>query len=303
MDYSSLQKFIYKIKHNSNVKVEVIGKSVLGKNIYAVMINQNEDFPWAIITAAIHAREHLSCDIVIKQIGKFTKEYKKYSYNVAFVPLVNPDGAAFAVNGLQNLPNNIKHSLIKINGGEDFALYKANANGVDLNNNFNANWQTQFTNKTQPSSQGYYGAKPFSEPESRTIARFTKKLKPFITISYHLKGEEIYFDFFQTEHNYKRDQQIAQVFAKSTGYTIKTTQNCSSGGYKDWCVQALGIPALTIELGEDKFAHPYPKKQLKNIYNKNKGVFECLQTSLKIYNTEKNYEKHGDCNCPSAKGI
>lgn len=292
MDYNSLKKCLNKIKTHPSAKVAVIGKSVLGKNIYAVLCETCKTHPWAIITAGIHAREHLSCDLVIKLVRKFLKDNIDYGYNVAFVPLVNPDGATLAVNNLRGAPKAKKHNLMEINGSADFCLYKANAGGVDLNNNFDANWNRKFTTKNAPSSQGYYGLKPFSEPESKALAKFTKKLKPFITISYHLKGEEIYFDFFQPTWAYNRDQKIAQIFANATGYTIKSTQNGSSGGYKDWCVQKLGIPALTIELGADNFSHPYPKTELKNIYNKNKGVFDCLKTSLTIYNMEKNYGTH-----------
>lgn len=292
MDYNSLKKEIETLKNNSKIKVKVIGKSVLNKDIYALLITNNKKYPWVIITAAIHAREHLSCDLVIKQIKQYLLDNISYNYNVAFVPMVNPDGADLAINNLQNVPNSIKDKLIYINKSEDFNLFKANANGVDLNNNFAANWHMQFTKTQQPSSQGYYGSKPFSEPETQALAKFTKKLMPFITLSYHLKGEEIYFDFFQNKCAFTRDSKMAKVFAKSTGYKIKSTQTTSSGGYKDWCVQKLKIAALTIEVGSDKFKHPYPTNQIDNIFNKNKDVFNCLQQCLKIHTTEKLYGQH-----------
>ena len=303
MDYNSLKQRLNKIKTNYKVKVAVIGKSVLGKNIYAVLCNTCKTYPWAIITAGIHAREHLSCNLVIKLIKQYITANADYGYNVAFVPLVNPDGANLAIHNLHGLPKTKHQRLVAINGSADFSLYKANANGVDLNNNFDANWNKKFTTKLFPSSQGYYGTKPFSEPETKALARFTKKLNPFITISYHLKGEEIYFDFFQQQKVYNRDLTIAQFFATVTGYKIKSTQQNSSGGYKDWCVQKLGIPALTIELGSDMFNHPYPQTELKSIYKKNKGVFKCIKYSLAIYNMEKNYGTHENGIKASSKGL
>ena len=282
MDYIGLIKFLKKI--SKEYVVRAIGKTYLNNNIYAVYYHVSKTKPWAIITAGIHAREHISTDIVCKEIKYFKYFAKNVGYNVAFIPLINPDGANLCKNGLKNVPKTLKKSLLNINNSTDFSLYKANIRGVDLNNNFDANWCDKHTKTSVPSSQGYYGPMALSEKESRALASFTKQLKPFITISYHMKGEEIYYDFFQTGKNKIRDKMIAEVFADSTGYKIKSTQNFSSGGYKDWCVQKLKIPALTIELGEDKFSHPYPKNQIHNIWAKNKNIFLCLEKALKIYN-------------------
>lgn len=282
MDYIGLTKFLNKL--SSKYVIKSIGKTYLNNNIYAVYYAPNKNKPWAIITAGIHAREHLSTDIVCKQIKCYHKFAEKVGYNVVFLPLINPDGANLCKNGLKNVPKILKTGLVKINKSKNFSLYKANIRGVDLNNNFDANWNQKYTNITTPASQGYYGPMPLSEKESRMLSSFTKKIKPFITISYHMKGEEIYYDFFQVGQRKLRDKKIAEIFAKSTGYKIKSTEKCSSGGYKDWCVQKLKIPSLTIELGEDKFSHPYPKSQVKNIWKKNKDVFLCLEQALKIYN-------------------
>lgn len=300
MDFFCFENFV----KNLSVKyfnLTVIGKSVQNKNIYAIC-TKNKSKKWAIITAGIHAREHLSTDLVCKMIQKYAKmcaekcrimsKNTKNSpktcsflpFNIAFVPQVNPDGADLAIHGTTGLLPELAKHIISINGSPDFSAYKANFNGVDLNNNFPANWHQKFTKTNVPASQGFYGKKPLSEPESKALYKFTKKLSPFITISYHLKGEEIYYDFFQKGTQKLRDQQIAKIFSLSTGYRIKSTQNCSSGGYKDWCVSSLEIPALTVELGDDKFAHPYPQNQLENIYKKNSKIFSCLLHSYLVYN-------------------
>lgn len=288
MDYISLKKFINSVRGTS-AKVQIIGKSTLGKPIYGVFFEFNSRGRWAIVTAGIHAREHLSCDLVCMQIEDILKaeklNFNPPKYNICFVPLVNPDGADFVINGIGKLPLALQQKLLQINKSADFTLYKANANGVDLNNNFNANWNTQFTKAHEPASQGFYGFSHTSESETKALVNLTTKLNPFLSISYHLKGEEIYFDFFQNAKNYTRDLKMAQVFSSSNGYSIKPTQQSSSGGYKDWCV-GLNISALTIELGDDKFLHPYPKSELKNIYNKNKDLLNCID---KCYNIYKQY--------------
>lgn len=262
--------------------IKIIGKSVLGRNIYSINKEFNKNYKWALITAGIHAREHLSCDLVCFFIQKLREE-KSLPYNISFVPLINPDGVDFCINGAKGYKEDIKNKLIKINGGEDFTLYKANANGVDLNNNWDAKWENNFSKKEKPSSQGFYGYSPMSEPEVKALAKWSRSLDLFLTLSYHLKGEEIYFDFFQDKKAYKRDLKVAKVFAKSSGYHIRKMGKKSSGGFKDWCVQEFRIPSLTIELGRDKYSHPYPKSDFDNICKKNENLFKNIEKSLKIY--------------------
>ena len=60
--------------------------------------------------------------------------------------------------------------------------------------------------------------------------------------------------------------------AKVTGYAIKSAPN-SAGGYKDWCIEKLKIPALTIEVGNDDLTHPIGEEHLVEIYKQNKKSY------------------------------
>ena len=280
MDIKELKKEIEKLKYFFDVKI--IGRSVFGNEIYALNKVYNPSYKWAIITACIHAREHITTDLIVLFMKKLTK-MKEQKCNISFVPQINPDGVELVVNGLNNVSKKYKKKLLKINGGDDFKLFKSNANGVDLNNNWNACWEQKFTTKTKPSSQGYYGEKCMSEPEVIALEKWSKSLDLFLSLSYHTKGEEIYFDFFQKEGDKKRDFTIAKVFSSSTGYKIKSTQDISSGGFKDWCVCELHIPALTIEVGDDSLSHPISKSHLMEIYKKNKNIFFDIEKSLAVY--------------------
>ncbi len=283
MKLEKLESFLHEVKEFYDINV--IGKSVLGKNIYAVNKQFDKNFKWALLTGGIHAREHLSTDLICLFIELC--KTKVLNYNISFVPLINPDGVMLCCQGCDGIDKEDRKRLEIINKGKDFSLYKANFRGVDLNNNWDANWNNKFSKVDVPSSQGYYGERAMSEPEVCAVADWAKSLDLFLTINYHLKGEEIYFDFFQDEKAFKRDFLIASIFADDNGYKIKSTQNISSGGFKDWCVKVLKIPSLTIELGDDKFSHPYPKEQLEDIYQKNQNVFENIEKALKIYESFK----------------
>lgn len=225
-----------------------IGKSANNLPIYYIKI-QKTFSPILIVQACIHAREYITSYLSLKLIKDFHKRGKIGC--VYFIPMLNPDGAKIA---LKKDP-----------------LYKANANLVDLNVNFDANWGTGEKNIRHLSSENYIGKVPFSEPETRAIRDFSLSIKPDATISYHSKGEEIYYEFFQKKKDLERDYGLAKRISESTGYKIKSTLN-SAGGYKDWCIQKLKIPALTIEVGKDSLPHPIKKKNLREIYIKNKNV-------------------------------
>lgn len=61
----------------------------------------------------------------------------------------------------------------------------------------------------------------------------------------------------------------------ATGYPLAEAPR-SSGGYKDWCVEALRIPAFTVEAGRESFAHPLGFSALSDIVTKNIDALAVL---------------------------
>ena len=233
-----------------------IGKTYKGKEIYYFAVKKT-DFPKIIVQYSIHAREYITTYLCYRQIEDFIKLGKRGT--VYFIPCTNLDGVEIC---LTNKP-----------------LYKANARGVDLNVNFDANWGQGSQNVKVKGDSNFIGPFAFSEKETIALRDFTLKISPHATISYHSKGEEIYYQFFQNEKDEKRDYKLAKQIAKITGYKVKLTPN-SAGGYKDWCIQKLHIPSFTIEVGKDSLSHPIKKKHLKDIYKKNKSVIILLSEIL-----------------------
>jgi len=163
--------------------------------------------------------------------------------------------------------------LLRVNGesGGDFTLWKANLNAVDLNTNFAARWGTGKSNVRFPSPSGYIGAAPESEPETRALVSFTKAVKPALTISYHARGEEIYWEFTPAARA-GRDRAIGEKLAKVAGYKLVDGDLGSAGGYKDWCIQELGVPAYTIEIIKEKYAFPLDGALLDGAFERNKNI-------------------------------
>ena len=242
----------------------IIGRTVKGKPIYYMAIKKS-NYPKIIVQCSIHAREYITTYLCLKLIKSLPKLIEVGC--VYFIPLLNADGVEICLN--------------------QFPLYKANANGVDLNVNFDARFGKGEKNVFLSGAENYVGKHPFSEPESKALRDFTYKIKPHLTISYHSKGQEIYYEFHQGKKRLERDLSLAKKVSKICGYKIKSTP-FSCGGYKDWCIEKLKIPALTIEVGDDNLTHPIGKSSLTPIYQENKMVLPTAIDWLKgEYMTEK----------------
>ncbi len=265
---------------------KVIGKTKYKRQIIAVERVLNESFSTAIFVGGMHARENITSDLIYEMIRQdLFAEIK--DFNLSFVLLANPDGADLEQFGEKAFPCFARKKILKMNGGScDYSMWKANARGVDINNNFDARFGTN-VHSSVPASHGFVGRNPESEKETFALTKYTKIKKPFITISYHTKGEEIYFNFFQTGKRLERDKKIAESFAFSTGYQIKNVEEVSSGGYKDWCVEKLNIPSLTIEVGSDDLLHPIGKEHLNELFEKNKFVASDVQFAYNVFNEYK----------------
>lgn len=243
--YSDLQRDIEQLK-NLGAETGSIGRSLCGNEIFFVHMGpQNGNR--MIITGGIHARENVSALLVIKQAYNSLD----IATGMYFVPMLNPDGALLIEKGADAV-GEYASFVRKVNGGDDFSLWKANARAVDLNINFDAKFGRGKGNLTYPAPHGYIGERPFSEPETAALRDFTLSVKPIYTVSYHALGREVYWDFGQHD---MRDRTMAKRIADYLGYKAVDGDLSSAGGYKDWCV-TIGIPGVTIEIGRDGLTHP-----------------------------------------------
>lgn len=256
------------------VKTEktILGKTLFGRSMYAMKVGNGT--PIGLVQYAMHGREFITARLAFEQ----------YKIGVAkgscwFVPLVNPDGALLSEIGIDTAPKTHRQALIDMNGGEDFALWKANGRGVDLNVNFPALWGKGVKNTRLAGAENYIGERPFSEVETLALKNFTLQVRPDYTVSYHTKGEEIYWHFYQSTHTCRRDMRLAEALSRATGYPLAQAFG-SAGGYKDWCIQSLGISAFTVEAGADRFSHPLGGTALSDIIEKNRTAIYALSREI-----------------------
>lgn len=239
MIYDEIKRFY----DNYKGKKCVIGYSFYGKEIFAFHIGSPVGRQF-ISTYAIHGREWITARLAVKHIKRGVKKGGGW-----VIPLVNPDGAKIS-------------QTVK-------PMWKANARGVDLNCNFDADWGSGRLNTAERGGENCIGDYPFSEAETAALRDFTLKIRPFVTLSFHTKGEEIYW-----QYDGAGDSSGARILSSATGYESKIIYG-SAGGYKDWCIKKLGIPAYTIECGFDGLAHPITELQhLKKCFDALKYFIE-----------------------------
>ena len=297
MTYQELINQILQLQEEG-LEIFNVGKSVLGKNILATHVG-NYTGNQIIIQAGIHAREYITSLLLVEQARYLHNNQLITDGGIYFVFLTNPDGAEISLDGIDSVNCEITKSyLISANNGSlNFSQYKANINLVDLNTNFDANWGEGSQNVFCPSTENFIGFYPNSEREVQNLINLTLKNRPLLTISYHTKGNVIFYGFEnQTETDQTRDKKIGETLSEITGYPLILTEN-STGGYKDWCINTLKIPSYTIEVGDESLQHPLGIETLPEIFARNKDI------PLIALNLANEYSKEIDFTAPFVQNI
>ncbi len=266
-------------KENSRIYRNVLCKSTCGRDIEYFHIGSYIN-P-AIYVGAFHGMEWITSLILLKFLSDiaFSMEnkisicniniYKFLNYKgLTIIPCINPDGVEITINGSKsaNQYENLVQNISKGNTDN----WQANAKGVDLNHNFDANWSElkrleKKNNIVSPAATRFGGEFPESEVESHALCDFCRKNNFRHAIAFHSQGEEIYWNF--GKHRAKYSKLIAQMLSESSGYKLSTPEKLATGGgFKDWFIQKLEKPAFTIEVGKGK--NPLPLIDFYDIYNK-----------------------------------
>ncbi len=273
-DISTLQ-MIYPFLLN-----ESIGNSVLGKEIPGLFIGNGQKRVH--FNASFHANEWITTAIVMTFLNEYLLSLTNQSsirgiYTLplylqtylSIVPMVNPDGVDLVLNG-PPANETVRANVIEWNNGStDFSDWKANINGVDLNDQFPAEWELERErNPKTPGPRDYGGESPLSEPESIAMADLTREMDFARVLAFHTQGEVIYWGFQGLEP--PESEQLVNEFARVSGYEPVQTFD-SYAGYKDWFIQDWRRPGFTVELGLG--TNPLPISQFDEIYEEALGIF------------------------------
>ncbi|MBM7584664.1 g-D-glutamyl-meso-diaminopimelate peptidase [Bacillus pakistanensis] len=271
------------LKRLSNVypfiTINEIGKSVLNQPIQEILIGNG--VKKVHFNGSFHANEWITTPIIMKFLNDYLVSLTNHrsirgvrtlplynSVSLSLVPMVNPDGVDLV---LQGPPPSIRERLIEINrGSEEFTGWKANINGVDLNNQYPAKWEIEKERKEEksPAPRDFPGYKPLSEPEAIAMADLARETPFDRMLALHTQGKEFYWGYEGLEP--PESERLAEEFARVSGYESVRYVD-SYAGYKDWFIKEFQKPGFTMELG--KGINPLPLSQFDEIYQDILGVF------------------------------
>jgi g-D-glutamyl-meso-diaminopimelate peptidase len=173
-----------------------------------------------------------------------------------------------------------KATFIKNVCKNNFKNWNANFRGVDLNHNFDADWENLHNKEKAlgivgPSKSRFGGYKPHSEPETVALVDLCRNVNIRHTLALHSQGEVIYWSFGKKE--IPRSKRMAEILATSSGYALDVPINIATGGgFKDWFIKEFSRPGFTVEIGKGE--NPLPIDDAVKIYEKIKEmlVLYCI---------------------------
>ncbi len=264
------------------IEVSIIGHSVLDVPIPLLKIGKGPNKVF--FNATHHANEWITTPMLLK----FTEEYAvsvvnatsiidqngDYLYDnttLYIVPMVDPDGVDL-INGALSKESEVYLDALTFANNYPFIPFpsgwKANINGVDLNLNYPAMWESAREQKfaagfVSPAPRDFVGFAPLDQPESRAIYDLSVREGFDLTLSLHSQGEEIYWRF--GDFVPKGGRELGEKMAAVSGYTLTDPTDFSSfAGYKDWFIMTYLLPGYTIEVGRG--TNPLPISSFDNFY-------------------------------------
>ena len=274
-------------QYPDEVTVSSIGTTELGRDIPVIRIGDLNARYHVLLQGAIHGREHLTAWLLMATADYWLDHgilgYSDVCYHM--IPMTNPDGVIISQTGLLNDAQYEIYLSDKENGyttrsESSYAeRWKANGEGIDINRNFPAGWEL-IHDRPGPSSQKYQGKKPFSAAEAVALRDYTLKFAFDATVSYHATGSLIYYSYGNQEPVNTKSKSLAKAVREISGYDLASSNGIDGAGYKDWVMEQLGIPSLTIEIGCEEAA--LAQREIYSIFARNYRVLPAIARWLQM---------------------
>lgn len=266
------------------LSIENFAKSVGGRDIPLIKLGRSKEY--VLFTASFHGSEGITTNILLrfleelcysikedKELAGFNIRKIMMGRGIIFVPLVNPDGVEISMHGAES--GGMFYDSIKRISKGDTTNWNANARGVDINHNFNADWENLRKLEWEegiygPAMTRYGGHRCESEPETLALVNLCRTYVIRHAIALHSQGEVIYWNY--KDKNPPRAKKMAEIMATSSGYALDEPEGLAvGGGFKDWFISEFNRPAFTVELG--KGTNSLPIENAGEIYSAVREMF------------------------------
>ncbi|MBE6597210.1 MAG: hypothetical protein E7641_06015 [Ruminococcaceae bacterium] len=261
MDYSVMMQYLNELSARYPfLGIGSLGESIMGRSIPVVTVGEGKK---AVLYVGAHsAGDWITAILLLRYINEYceifsrgggiynlSSEYIFKNRTVYIVPMLNPDGVDYRLNGVQR-ENPLYERVIRMNGGDDdLSLWESNARGVELKFNYNSQFPEHKRLEAERgigdgASAGYSGNMPESEPEVVGLCNFLRFNEEIgAVISLHTKGERICLG--HCDGTVPRAAEIGGRLSRITGYKLTEGDH----GLCGWYMTEIGKPSFAIECG------------------------------------------------------
>lgn len=282
---------------------EILGTTADDRDIFVLTLGNTNAEHKILVQASIHAREYMNSQIVMSQVAYYLSNwnneykdgitYKDIFENCCLIifPMVNPDGVSISQFGLDGIKNEelreiARNYIIR----EHVSYWKGNANGVDLNRNFNCGWNNkeamELLNEA-PAYAYFNGFEPETEPEIKAIIEVIEENEFDAAVCYHSSGNQVFWHSTNEPLN-SIIQDLAYLTGEVTTYEVCVGNPVLRGLDYQWLTKTCNIPTVLIETGG--YAAPLPEYTYNTVWKQNKYVL----SELGLYFYNKAEEKEGE---------
>jgi predicted deacylase len=158
------------------------------------------------------------------------------SVTVYIIPSANPDGQ-FLTTG------KVGRFMASDVSGDTFSG-RFNANGVDLNRNWDCDWSSVAYWRQEQINSGPY---PFSEPENLILREYLLAIDPAAVVFWHSAANAVFAA--GCSELYPPSRQLAQIYGRAANYPVRNefTSYAITGDATNW-LATRNIPAISVEL-------------------------------------------------------
>ncbi|XP_067641884.1 carboxypeptidase B [Eurosta solidaginis] len=266
-----------------------IGKTAEGRALKVLRISENpREYNKIWIDGGIHAREWISpatVTFILYQLMSNWDTQPAYMRERTwyFMPVMNPDGYVYSRSVNRLWRKNRSRSA------------RSNCFGVDLNRNFNINWNGRGSSGN-PCSDTYRGNAPASELETKAVATFLLKrkhnLKAYLT--YHSYGQLVVYPWAYKAAKVKDSAALQRVgntaverILRKTGTIYRSdvtyaVLGIAGGGSDDWARSQCGAKFVyTIELRDKgEYGFQLPPSQIRGTAEEGLIVAEAVAQAI-----------------------
>ncbi len=284
-DYKSpqeIEEFVHEMsgRFPEITSVKSIGKSLEGRDIWAIKISDNakidEKEPTVLVNGMHHAREVMTPEITTDMIEYLLTNYGANDEVTSWV-----DNTEIWIIPMFNVDGNNKV-------WEGSSMWRKNTRGgfgVDINRNYPYGWDSCKGSSSNKGAQDYRGEAPGSEPETQAMMNLVAEIKPVMNISYHSYSEIVIYPYGCRPNRTPAEEAVETIGAeigKLLDYKPGTAWELlynADGGDIDWMYTAHQVIPFVIEVNSTwaGFQPSYAKWRDKTVLRNRPGWMHILK--------------------------